>query len=1799
MFSVNSQFVEADGETSLIHGYDEIDMFHACSYYPLQDFDKLKSLTEDTFGLESKNDVVGSLKNQKIEWLLGEPYDELVKTKVPYTYESCVKSNESITRSYTKPEPDTLLEVTLDVVIEKGQKYYVLDEIPPKDWKVLYSGDLVLDPDGHLKIVVVSGAKNATYAYILEVPHELGEYMFDGIYQMDGMEEKRSIGQAVCEEISSYKWNETVVTKTRETYVDLFDYGFKYLFSPVMRSQKVQWVRICSDINREWTANGYEISADIIPKYDGITYDKLNWWNSTWDYSKVITIENINATEILYANWTINISIDTTDSSRFQVDCDDIRIVYNDLVELDRNITDCNTTNTQIWFALQKDIAVSSNDTDYKVYYGNSEATVAPSSDWKTFLIPAWKEAYIPIAMFANYGDVMYLNDSSPQENNATELSSGNKQSVDCLFGKCVNFSASTATATSYVIPYDSSFDTGTGWFAISMWLKYEGAENNGQEMIIDWRGVSTGEKGGFLHINTQLKVGFAHDGSGSGACYVTSDTPITRDEWYHVVAMGDESNCKVYINGILNGTSSCDAQGDLFPASDNHIHVGGRYDGAWGGGYWDFRGKIENLIWFNTSLTDAEIAKLYHYPINPQTYLAEESTAPLPIPFVLTVYSPQNTTYATTNISLDVDANETIDTWWYDLNGGGNLTFSPNTSITAQEGSNELTVYANDSSGNIGSSSVSFSVDSIPPTVTVYSPQNTTYASTDIPLSVSADEVIDTWWYSLNAGGNTTFSPNTTITAQEGSNVLIVYANDSLGNIGSSSVSFSVDVPPTVTVYSPQNTTYTTTNISLDVSANEIIDTWWYSFGSPSDWWNSTWDYRKQITIENNNATDILYANWTANISIDSTNQSKFRSDCNDIRIVYDDMELDRYIIGCNTTDTRVWFQLQEDIAPSSNSSIYKVYYGNPDAAAGLHDKFKVFANVPSNLIENVVIADFFEDSDVMYINDSSPYENNGTEVNTGGKEKVSGLFGESINFSVKNNDEYSIPYSPTYDTGTDWFVISAWVYTETIGNYDYVIDARTGGLGVSLLLTFEGGFNFEASGSTEETLLVCQTPSFAQNGVWYHIIATANDTECAVYVDGKNLVNSSNVEQGDKFQNSDIHIGGSSYDSSAFDYKGRIDNFLFLNQTVTEADVDKMYWFTNGQATPQTYLGIEKSGVGSSIIFFSPNTSITGQQGSNSLTVYANDSLGNIGSSSVSFSVDSVPPTVTVYSPQNITYLTADVPLSVSADEVIDTWWYSLNAGGNTTFSPNTTITALEGSNSLTVYANDSLGNIGSSSVSFSVDSTPPTVTVYSPQNTTYSSTDIPLSVSADEPTDTWWYDLNSGGNITFSPNTSITAQEGSNSLTVYANDSLGNIGSSSVSFSVDSTPPSVTVYSPQNTTYSSTDIPLSVSADEPVDIWLYSLNAGGNLTFAPNTSITAIEGSNTLIVYANDTLGNSNSSEIVYFTVSTHLIPNITVESPEARLYSVFIIPLNASSDALMSSWWYSLNGSSNLSFTPNSTILNLSSSGDGEYAIAVYGNSTSGDEDSVAVDFVVDTSYPLIWVDFPLNGTAYNWESFYVYGRAENVHLDSVWAEDSGWGMNLGTPDDWNFTYNGTIPENDYAVTFSVNDSTGRVSSATVRFQIDRTPPVVIVYSPADGLAYDEDAEIPFEVSSDDAMSQWNYTVDGGANATFLPNTTIVFGTAGNYTLVLYGYDDAMNLGSASVTFLILPVFVTVMFPSLQEAGSGIAGFLGAIAEPVPTFILGLGVVAVIVGLITSLAFMFRGVIGGAVKGMRGR
>jgi len=125
------------------------------------------------------------------------------------------------------------------------------------------------------------------------------------------------------------------------------------------------------------------------------------------------------------------------------------------------------------------------------------------------------------------------------------------------------------------------------------------------------------------------------------------------------------------------------------------------------------------------------------------------------------------------------------------------------------------ISTHTVDTSGNINQTWINHSArtapiaDTTPPIIIIASPQNILYNKTIIPLNVSANEVISNWFYSLNGGANITFTPNTTITASQGSNNLIVYASDTAGNWNSSQVYFSTDTTPPDSITNLINASY------------------------------------------------------------------------------------------------------------------------------------------------------------------------------------------------------------------------------------------------------------------------------------------------------------------------------------------------------------------------------------------------------------------------------------------------------------------------------------------------------------------------------------------------------------------------------------------------------------------------------------------------------------------------------------------------------------------------------------------------------------------------------------------------------------------------------------------------------------------------------------------------------------------------------------------------------------------------------------------------------------------------------
>jgi hypothetical protein len=100
------------------------------------------------------------------------------------------------------------------------------------------------------------------------------------------------------------------------------------------------------------------------------------------------------------------------------------------------------------------------------------------------------------------------------------------------------------------------------------------------------------------------------------------------------------------------------------------------------------------------------------------------------------------------------------------------------------------------------------------------------------------------------------------------------------------------------------------------------------------------------------------------------------------------------------------------------------------------------------------------------------------------------------------------------------------------------------------------------------------------------------------------------------------------------------------------------------------------------------------------------------------IGFTVDTVPPQVSVLELDNKTFGEPEVPLIFTVNETASKITYCLDGQDNVTITGNTTLTGLsDGDHNLTVYATDEAGNVGSSElIYFSVVSFPTTLVVAS---------------------------------------------------------------------------------------------------------------------------------------------------------------------------------------------------------------------------------------------------------------------------------------------------------------------------------------------------------------------------------------------------------------------------------------------------------------------------------------------------
>jgi hypothetical protein len=377
--------------------------------------------------------------------------------------------------------------------------------------------------------------------------------------------------------------------------------------------------------------------------------------------------------------------------------------------------------------------------------------------------------------------------------------------------------------------------------------------------------------------------------------------------------------------------------------------------------------------------------------------------------------------------------------------------------------------------------------------------------------------------------------------------------------------------------------------------------------------------------------------------------------------------------------------------------------------------------------------------------------------------------------------------------------------------------------------------------------------------------------------------------------------------------------------------------------------------------------------QDGSHAIQVFGNDTFGeNYQSKFAYFSIDVNPPIISIISPNPNAFSGFNAP-TFNIDIIepnLDSTWYTIDGGiTNITFAGLTGIVyqtewdkLSDGGLSLTFYAKDTTGKIGHTDVTIFKDTIIPQITIDAPTfEEKFGAVAPNFNISIVELNlDSTWYTIDGGiTNITFTGLTGTVDQtewdklsDGDLTLTFYAKDSAGNIGSLGVLINKDAGIPQITINTPLTDEFFGSNAPnfdISIIESDLNSTW-YTIDGGiTNIIFIGLTgSINQTEwekisssDSVTIRFYANDTTGNIGHADVIInkdiAAPSSQLIFTPYSGTNEVITRTTFTLTANDGSGSGVSVIRYKIDDSSWIDYTGG---FDLSGYAIGSYNISYY-------------------------------------------------------------------------------------------------------------------------------------------------------------------------------------------------------------------------------------------------------------------
>jgi len=500
----------------------------------------------------------------------------------------------------------------------------------------------------------------------------------------------------------------------------------------------------------------------------------------------------------------------------------------------------------------------------------------------------------------------------------------------------------------------------------------------------------------------------------------------------------------------------------------------------------------------------------------------------------------------------------------------------------------------------------------------------------------------------------------------------------------------------------------------------------------------------------------------------------------------------------------------------------------------------------------------------------------------------------------------------------------------------------------------------------------------------------------------------------------------------------------------------------------------------------------------GTITIIFYANDTLGNIATTNVSVYKDIISPSVIINEPNSYELYGLDPPdcnLTLYDINSIDNVWYELTDGITTTNAREWTGTInfddwnamSNGSVTITFYANDTVGNVGIASVSIYKDIFGPEISIIEPLPNQVFGLIPPICIvlfSDINGVNETWYQLTDGMTTT---NTRIwtgaihvddwmTMSNGSVTIIFYANDTVGNIGTASVSIYRDIIGPDINIISPTPHSVFGKSVPNCI-------VNFYDIN-GVNTTWyqLTNGTITTTlrewssfidsndwnvmpNGTVFIVFFANDTLGNMFSVNVSIYKDS--LSPIIIIHDPgDWQLYGITAPVINISViDDHLESVWYQLDNGSVI--TPYREFFGFiyqedwDQIGNGTVIIRFIAYDSVNNLASATLNLRKSLFDPVIIILDPNDNDLFGLNPPNINLYISSASIDTIWYQlynttfstsNLIWGGSVELIA-WQAFGNGTL-----FITFYINDTLGNIGFDTIMLRKDTIPPILFINSP---------------------------------------------------------------------------------------------------------------------------------------------